>query len=333
MRKALNGNIVLKVIAVILSLVILCIGFIIASKIWENAHGNEGETQTTTEIGSLGLPKKMSYNGKEYSLKKNVETFLVLGLDKTEKDYTDSYNNTMQADFLFLLVIDNKNQEVSAIHINRDTMVEMDVLGVSGDIVASVNKQIALAHTYGNGKEVSCGNTSRALSRLLNGVKIDHYISVTMDAVPVFNDFVGGVELEILDDFSGVDETLVKGETIKLNGEQAFNYVRTRYGLEDSTNSTRMIRQRQYINALYDIASRKAQNDESFISSAALKLSEYIVSDCNTTRLETLFEKLSNYKFQDICEIEGKNQNGEEFIEFYPSEDSIQKILIDNFYE
>ena len=36
-----------------------------------------------------------------------------------------------------------------------------------------------------------------------------------------------------------------------LQGEQALRYVRTRYGLEDSTNSTRMARQQQYINALY----------------------------------------------------------------------------------
>ncbi len=333
MRKAQNSNLLLKVIAVILSLAILCIGFIIASKVWENTHGNNDESQDAAEIGRLGLPQILQYEGKEYSLKKDIETFLVLGLDKTEEDYTDSYNNTMQADFLLLLAIDNKNQTVNAIHINRDTMVKMDVLGVSGDIVATVNKQIALAHTYGNGKEVSCGNTSRALSRLLMGLKIDHYISVTMDAVPVFNDFVGGVELEILDDFSGVDDTLIEGETIKLNGEQAFHYVRSRYGLEDSTNSTRMIRQRQYINALYDIALEKAQNDEKFISSAALKLSEYTVSDCNTARLETLFEKLSTYKFQDICEIEGENQKGEVFIEFYPNEDSIQKVLVDNFYE
>ncbi len=333
MRKVLNGNVILKVIAVILSLAILNIAVIIASKVWDNAHSETGETQSTTEIESLGLPKTLSFGGKEYSLKKDVETFLVLGLDKTEENYTDSYNNTMQADFLLLLVIDNKNQAVDAIHINRDTMARVDVLGVSGDIVATVNKQIALAHTYGNGKEVSCGNTARALSRLLNGLKIDHYISVTMDAVPVFNDFVGGVELQILDDFSGVDDTLIKGETIKLNGEQALHYVRLRYGLEDSSNSTRMIRQRQYINALYDIALEKARNDDKFISSAALKMSEYTVSDCNTARLETLFEKLSKYKFNNIYEMEGKNQKGEVFIEFYPNEDSIQRLLIDNFYE
>ena len=333
MRKAQNNNIILKVIAILLSLAILCIGFIIASKLWEKAHSNAGESQSSTEIGSNGLPKKITYDEKEYTLKKDIETFLVLGLDKTEEITADSYNNTLRADFLLLLVIDNKNQAVNAIHINRDTMVQMDVLGVSGDIVASVNKQIALAHTYGNGKEVSCGNTAKALSRLLNGVKINHYVSVTMDAVPVFNDFVGGVELEILDDFSDIDKTLVKGETIRLNGEQAFHYVRSRYGLEDSTNSTRMIRQRQYINALYDIVSSKAQKDEKFISSAALKMSEYTVSDCNTARLETLFKKLSGYKFGGICEIDGENKKGEEYIEFYPNEDSIQKVLVDNFYE
>ena len=73
-----------------------------------------------------------------------------------------------------------------------------------------------------------------------------------MDAVPVFNDLVGGVEIEVLDDFTGIDDTLVKGKTVTLMDEHALHYVRTRKDLEDSSNSTRMKRQQQYINALYE---------------------------------------------------------------------------------
>ena len=37
----------------------------------------------------------------------------------------------------------------------------------------------------------------------LMDVKIDHYISLTMDSVAVMNDLVGGVEVTVLDDFLG----------------------------------------------------------------------------------------------------------------------------------
>mgnify|MGYP000585160404 FL=1 len=68
-----------------------------------------------------------------------------------------------------------------------------------------------------------------------------------MDAVPILNDLLGGVEVTVLDDFSGIDDTLIKGETVTLHGDHALTYVRERYGLEDSSNSTRMVRQRQYM--------------------------------------------------------------------------------------
>ena len=46
----------------------------------------------------------------------------------------DSYNNDKQADFLMLFVIDNDTKQYTAIHVNRDTVAEIDVLGVAGNI-------------------------------------------------------------------------------------------------------------------------------------------------------------------------------------------------------
>ena len=44
------------------------------------------------------------HDGKEYVLKENLETFLVLGLDKFDEENLESYNNDKQADFLMLLI-------------------------------------------------------------------------------------------------------------------------------------------------------------------------------------------------------------------------------------
>lgn len=276
----------------------------------------------------------LTYNGKDYVPKDNLETFLVMGLDKFEgMSVNDSYNNDKQADFLMLFVFDNEAKKCSAVHINRDTMAEMNVLGVAGNRVDTVTKQIALAHTYGNGRDVSCRNTADAVSDLLKGVKINHYISLTMDSVIVMNDLVGGVEVTVSEDFTGIDETLIKGETVTLMGEQALHYVQTRRGLEDSSNSTRMERQQQYINALHNKYLQRIAEDEEFIIEASLAMSDYIVSDRSVTQLQELARKFSEYEFVGIDNIDGTSALGEQFVEFYPDEDSLMSTVIEGFYK
>lgn len=317
---------VFRYAAIALLFVFLLSAALLLLDVWEKRQGRFRSLDTEGTA--------VEYNGTEYVLKDNVETFLVMGLDKFEESATsDSYNNDKQADFLMLLVFDNSSKKCTAVHINRDTMANMNILGVAGQKVDTVTKQIALAHTYGNGKEVSCRNTADAVSELLLGIKVDHYLSLTMDSVPTLNDLVGGVEVSVLDDFTGIDDTLVKGETVSLLGEHALNYVRTRYGLEDSSNSTRMERQRQYLKALYTKTQQCIENDDEFIVDASLKMADYIVSDRSVTQLQELTRKFSAYEFVEICTIEGESVVGEEFIEFYPDEDSIEKIVIDLFYK
>ena len=282
---------------------------------------------------SKTINTEIKYKGKEYVLKDNIQTILVLGLDKFEGVDTESYNNDKQSDFLMLLVVDNENETCTALHINRDTMVEMNVLGVAGDAIAVVEKQIALAHTYGNGREVSCRNAADAVSALLMNVDIDHYLSVTMDAVSVYNDLLGGVEVTVLDDFTGIDDTLIKGETVTLKGEHALTYVRTRYGLEDSSYERRMVRQRQYLEALYAKTMSSFGDDGDFIVKAAAKLANFMVSDYTGNGLQALAEKIIDYEFVDIYELEGRTVRGEKHIEFYPYSNSIKETVINLFYE
>lgn len=322
-----NKNKIFKIAVIVLLVVFLLVGAFAGLKIWEEYNGKFVESDSGVQY--------FEHDGKKYTLKVNgIETFLVMGLDKYEGDVSaDSYNNDQQADFLMLIVFDNNTKSYSTIHINRDSMVDVNILGVAGQKVDTITKQIALAHTYGNGKDVSCRNTADAVSNLLCGIKVDHYISLKMDAVAVFNDLVGGVEVEVLDDFAGVDDTLVKGQKITLNGEQALHYVQTRKGLEDSSNSTRMQRQRQYLNALHDKSVQLMNNDKEFVVTAVSKMSDYLVSDRSVTQLQEIAKKLSEYNFVEITDIKGENKMGERFIEFYPDEKSVKDVVVSLFYE
>lgn len=316
----------LRYAAIILAVILVASFVMLLLAIWENNHsqftGNSSGTATA----------EITFNGTDYVLKDSIETVLVLGLDKFEEQDVESYNNNKQADFLMLLVIDHDTQKCTALHINRDTMTLMPILGVAGDQVGTTTKQIALAHTYGNGREVSCRNTADAVSWLLHNIRIDHYISVTMDAVPVYADLLGGVEVEVLDDFAGIDDTLVKGEAVTLTGEHALNYVRTRYGLEDSSNEHRMIRQRQFIDAVYEKSLACLESDDEFIINAGAKLADYVISDYTLSGMQQLAKTLSGYEFTEIRELEGENVMGEKHIEFYPDETALTQTVVDLFY-
>lgn len=319
-RKLMRG------LAVALLAVFLLTGAFLLLELWEKRQSIFPEQKTENTV--------YEYNGVEYVKNEDVESFLILGLDKFEDAINnDSYNNDQRADFLMLLVFDNSEKKFTAVHLNRDTMVNMNVLGVAGQKIGTVNKQLALAHTYGNGRDVSCRNTADAVSELLNGVKVNHYLSITMDAVPILNDLLGGVEVTVLDDFSGIDDTLIKGETVTLHGDHALTYVRERYGLEDSSNSTRMVRQRQYMTAVYDKAMLEIENDDNFVIEASSKLADYIVSDRSVNQLQEIAKKLSQYKFTEIETIEGESVVKDGLMEFRPDADSIDKIVFELFYK
>lgn len=317
---------IFKYAAIAFVIIFFISGALLFLDVWEKQQG-KFPVYDSEEI-------TVEFNGSEYVLKNNVETFLVLGLDKNS-DYvvSDSYNNEQSADFLMLFVFDNNNKKCSAIQINRDTMAEINILGVNGNKVDSTTKQIGLAHTYGDGRDVSCRNTMDAVSTFLMDSKINHYISLTLDAVPVFNDLVGGVEITVADDFSGVDDSLVKGEKITLTGEQALHYVQSRKGLEQNDNISRMERQKQYISALYNKTLERVKNDDKFIVDSSLKLADYMVSDRSVTQLQDLAKRFTEYEFTGVQNIKGESMVGDEFMEFYADFDSINEIVINNFYK
>ena len=149
----------------------------------------------------------------------------------------------------------------------------------------------------------------------------------------MFNDLVGGVSVEVLDDMTALDPALTQGQTVTLSGAQALTYVRARYGLEDPTNAHRMQRQKQYLEALYERARQCMAADETFVSHVALTLADYLVSDCSGNRLESILTRFAENRLETIHSPEGRSVAGQQFMEFYPDAASVEQIVIDCFYE
>ncbi len=325
------------VLAILLAILLLVLVYKLLHA-WEFADQPVGETDprnTSLAAHSEDERPMISYQGSWYALKPELETVLLMGLDKYEEDAGEGlgYRNSQQTDFMLLLVIDREAGNYSAIHLNRDTMAEIPEIGADGKSAGTVTGQLTLAHTYGSGGRDSSQNAVKAVSDFLYGTEIDHYVTFTMDAVPVLNDAVGGVEVTLLADFSDIDPRLREGEPVTLHGDEALLYVRSRGMLEDSTNLFRMERQRQYLNALYEALSLRSENDEGFLTGCLLQINDYFTSDCTINQLNELGLQMQSFAFLGIEDVPGTAIIGEKFMEYYVDEDALQELLVRTLYE
>lgn len=272
------------------------------------------------------------YDGKKYVLNENISTLLIIGIDNYgEAVESGSYNNSGRADFVMLAVFDNENKSYKLLHLNRDTMTEIGILGVDGRPAGKVNAQLALSYSYGSGLEDSCKNTASAVSGLLYGIQIDNYLSMTMDAVGNMNDMIGGVTLTVKDDFPDCEE-LKAGNTVTLDGELALKYVRGRMNVDDSTNLSRMERQRQYMDAFISAFRERIADDNMLVLNMYNEISEYIVTDLEVDQVSERSEQLKEYSYNGTLTTEGRAEKGEEYIEYYVNDDMLRQLVIDLFY-
>lgn len=274
------------------------------------------------------------YNGAWYA-RKELETVLVMGVDKYADDAAaeDDYTNQEQADFLLLLVLDRNAGVCTALPLNRDTMTEITALGLAGERTGTFTGQLALAHTYGSGGLDSARNEGRAVSALLYGTEIDHVMAFTMDAVPVLTDAVGGVPVLVEDDFSAMTDQLPMGQEVTLRGELALTFVRGRGSMGgEKTNLNRMARQNAYLQGLYRRLQDTAQ-DEGFLTQLLLELSPYLDTDCTAAQLNDLYRTVVQDRLAVLDAPAGEAVVGDEFMEFHVDEDALQQTVIELFYE
>lgn len=305
-----------------------------AGEALSRAEIDAANNNRTDVLNNSNAARTIEYNGSTYAYNENLEVLLFIGVDDREViDYGTDGRNHAQADLLLLAIFNKDKQSYTLLQINRDTMADMMCYDYHGNYTGLINEQIALAHTYRSGKEDSCEDTVFAVSRYLYDVDISNYFCLTLDSIPVINDSVGGVTVTIEDDFSEIDPTLVKGETVKLKGEHAENYVRGRRKVtNDPTNINRMGRQRTYMSAILPMLGEKTAKDENFAFRLFDKLSPYMVTDCTVDQLTSYISQFSGYELEGIVTPEGKSVEGERFMEFYADESALKKIIIDLFY-
>ena len=276
--------------------------------------------------------KTITRDGVDYFPRQDMTVLMVMGIDQAgEVKDSGSYNNPGAVDAVMLLVFTDDDKSVRVLSLNRDTMVEMPVLGVGGKPAGTAYAQLALSHTYGNGLEESCENTKDTVSELLYGLYIDYYASMNMDAISIVNDAVGGVPVTVTDDFSAIDPSITMGE-LTLRGEQATTYVRSRSGVGDELNISRMERQKDYIDGFLTVLKDKVAIDSSFVLKAYEDTAPYMVTDCSSTVWSSMLDRYQDYTLAEVISPEGENVVGEKYMEFYLDEEALDEVILRLFY-
>lgn len=320
MRKGNKAGIILQLLAALLILVLLC------CVVFTVQHFRDPEPIEDR------VSKTLVYDGVEYFPRQDVDILLVMGIDKFGPvEQSNAYNNDGAADTILVVVFDHTAQKIRALNINRDTMAQMPVLGVGGRQAGTLYGQLALSHTYGSGLADSCENTRNAVSALLKDIRIDYYVAMHMDAIGILNDAVGGVRVEVKDDFSASGSQIPKGETV-LYGQQAIEFVRSREGVGDQLNLSRMQRQMDYINGFFLAMQEKLERDGAFIAQAYEDASDYLVTDCSATVLSSMLERYGDYSLEQVEQLPGENRKGSGHMEFYPDEDALEQLVLELFY-
>ncbi len=274
----------------------------------------------------------IEYQGKSYKYNTAMETYLFLVIDKEgEVEAVSEGIDGGQSDAIFLIAINNDTQEISVIGIHHNTMTEVDRYSTEGKYLETLVMQICLQHGYGDGADISCSRSVKAVSNLFNELPIAGYLSLNMGGIRILNDCVGGVSLEILESISSGDVSLKKGDHVTLNSDEAYSYVQHRNLDAVDSASMRLERQMQYIVALFAQA-RAYMNGSVFKAVDIFESAESYI--CTNIAYNKLADWFMHYSFDEanMYSLKGRTVKEAQWEEFYADEDALNELILKVFY-
>jgi len=311
----------------------------VAIFVWKDKDSVSND-QTIEQNVSSGTVEKwqegeVSYNGKKYRYNGGTKAYLFLGVDN-EGTVAENLGGLSggQSDAMFLLVTNSKDKTMSVISINRNSMALVEVYDILDNKVREKEMQICLQYAYGDGGRVSCIRASEAVTRLFYGIPVSGYFSMNMDAIPILNDAIGGVTVDVMDDLKNdkLGVSLKKGETVTLNGNEAYVYIRWRDTNEFDSASRRLERQNQYLFQMFKRIKGLGLAEEATVTRITDLMEDYMVTSIDFAKL---IEDASEYEFDEsrMYNVPGETVMGEVYEEYYVDKDALYEMILEIFYE
>ena len=319
MKKRLN----IKIIVAVLLILLTVFGLVLLSQ-----KENKEYRLNTSDVLTY---KTFTTDNITYDYKDNLRTYLLMGIDGAGGEPLLG-----QADFLSLVIVDNKKEDIKVLVIPRDTIAYFDVCDSKGNVISSNHSHINLAYASGgDGTYLSEINEVKAVSNLLNSIPITGYIAMPLDILSDVVDIMGEAEVVLTDDsLSYLNSDLVEGTVFKINKNTVEEYVRSRDIWEDYSAGDRTSRQIIYMNYLLskfnDIKNRNLDVTFHDLDSLLAKCE----SNLTNNQLSDLYDEVIDYgDNNEFIILPGDYQVNNVSDEYIVNEDEYSKMLVNLFYE
>ncbi|MBT2493314.1 LCP family protein [Streptomyces sp. ISL-96] len=209
----------------------------------------------------LNLGDKPMVDHKVNAAGQTPLNILLIGSDARNSDANKrlggakkTFDGPPLADVQMLLHVSADRSNISVISMPRDTLLKMPKCTdpETGEVhPATTNLRMTNASLQRGGPGCTVATWYQ-----LTGITIDHFMMIDFSGVVSMADAIGGVPVCVTDNVrsrnskgEGSGLELKKGETY-IKGEQALQWLRTRYGFEDGTDLARTHAQHMYMNSM-----------------------------------------------------------------------------------
>ncbi|WP_434590468.1 LCP family protein [Streptomyces sp. A5-4] len=209
----------------------------------------------------LSLGDKAMADHKANAAGQTPMNILLIGSDARNSDENkrlggarDTFDSPPLADVQMLVHVSADRSNISVVSMPRDTMLKMPKC-TDPDTAKVYPASTGLMMTNESLGRGGPGCTVAAWYNL-TGITIDHFMMIDFGGVVSMADAIGGVPVCVSDNVRSRDSLghgsgleLKKGTT-KVKGEQALQWLRTRYGFEDGSDLARTHAQHMYMNSM-----------------------------------------------------------------------------------
>lgn len=275
----------------------------------------------------------ITYDGVTYRYKKNIRSYLLMGIDKTTAGEKDSAGRSGQADTITLLVRDEGKKKFRILEIPRDTMTQIEAYDAQGKSLGMTEDHINIQYAYGDGRGSSCRLMTEAVSNLLYQIPIHGYCAMMMDGIAVLNDAVGGVIISVPQEgFTFEEQQYESGTKVTLSGAMAEAFVRYRNTDESLSSLKRMENQNIFLESWMRQAQEAASQDAGFAAHLYTALEPYLITDMTNDLFTDLMEDASEFEKEKQM-LPGSGSAGENFDEYHVDENALYELVLEMFYE
>ncbi|WP_455358932.1 LCP family protein [Streptomyces sp. SYSU K21746] len=207
----------------------------------------------------------------------------------------ETFGGPPLADVQMLLHVSADRSNISVISMPRDTLIKMPKCTdrKTGKVYpATVGRRIT-NESLGRGGP---GCTVAAWHEL-TGIPIDHFMMIDFAGVVSMADAIGGVPVCVTDNIHSRDSQgrgsglKLKAGTTNIQGEQALQWLRTRYGFEDGTDLARTHGQHMYMNSMARQFRENAKlSNPTKLNSLAQAAIRAMVVDEGLNKIDKLFD-------------------------------------------